>query len=88
MAATFAKERGVMVNSGSSALYLAVELLRPQPGRRDHHLAGDVLHRYRADGEPGSPPVFIDVTPNTYQLDTGSLERRSPTGPSPSSCPT
>ncbi len=27
VAATFAKRRGIMVNSGSSALYLAVELL-------------------------------------------------------------
>ena len=37
-----------MVNSGSSALYLAVELLGLEPGRRDPHLGGHVLDRHRA----------------------------------------
>ena len=32
VAALFGKKRGVMCNSGSSALYLAVDLLRLQPG--------------------------------------------------------
>ncbi|MFM8302864.1 MAG: DegT/DnrJ/EryC1/StrS family aminotransferase, partial [Actinomycetota bacterium] len=32
VAETFGKRRGVMVNSGSSALYLAVELLGLEPG--------------------------------------------------------
>src|ERR1035441_2335926 len=32
VAALFGKDAGVMVNSGSSALYLAVELLGAQPG--------------------------------------------------------
>lgn len=32
VAALFGKARGVMVNSGSSALYLAVELLDLEPG--------------------------------------------------------
>src|SRR4029450_7586076 len=32
VAASFAKKRGIMVNSGSSALYLAVELLGLAPG--------------------------------------------------------
>ncbi len=38
-----------MCNSGSSALYLAVELLGLAAGRRDHHVGGHVLHRHRAD---------------------------------------
>ena len=74
VAATFAKERGVMVNSGSSALYLAVELLRPQPG--DEIITSPVT--FSTDIAPmaraGVTPVFVDVTPNTYQLDTVSLE--------------
>ena len=32
VAALFGKRRGIMVNSGSSALYLAVELLGLEPG--------------------------------------------------------
>ena len=48
----FGKRRGVMCNSGSSALYLAVEVLGLAAGRRDRHLGGHVLDRHRADG-PG-----------------------------------
>jgi CDP-6-deoxy-D-xylo-4-hexulose-3-dehydrase len=32
VAAAFGKQRGIMVNSGSSALYLAIELLGLEPG--------------------------------------------------------
>ena len=47
VAELFGKRRGVMCNSGSSALYLAVELLGLAAGRRDHHVGSDVLHRHR-----------------------------------------
>ena len=39
---------GSWCNSGSSALYLAVELLGLRARRRGHHLGGDVLDRHRA----------------------------------------
>ncbi|MFZ1438888.1 MAG: DegT/DnrJ/EryC1/StrS aminotransferase family protein, partial [Candidatus Microthrix subdominans] len=74
VAATFDKRRGVMVNSGSSALYLAIELLRPQPG--DEIITSPVT--FSTDISPmaraGVTPVFVDVTPDTYQLDTDRLE--------------
>lgn len=74
VAATFDKRRGIMVNSGSSALYLAIELLRPQPG--DEIITSPVT--FSTDISPmaraGVTPVFVDVTPDTYQLDTDRLE--------------
>ena len=51
VAESFGKRRGVMCNCGSSALYLAIELLGLERGRRDRHLAAHVLDRHRADGE-------------------------------------
>ena len=74
VAATFDKRRGIMVNSGSSALYLAIELLRPQPG--DEIITSPVT--FSTDIAPmaraGVTPMFVDVTPDTYQLDTDRLE--------------
>lgn len=74
VAAAFGKQRGVMVNSGSSALYLAVELLGLEPG--DEILtpaltfSTDIASIVRA----GLVPVLLDVTPNTYQVDESRIE--------------
>ena len=63
VALAFGKQRGVMVNSGSSALYLAVELLALAPG--DEILtpaltfSTDIASIVRA----GLVPVLLDVTP-------------------------
>lgn len=74
VAATFAKQRGIMVNSGSSALYLAVELLGLEPG--DEIVTSAVT--FSTDVAPivraGLVPVFVDVTPDTYQIDTDRIE--------------
>ncbi|NNE74112.1 MAG: DegT/DnrJ/EryC1/StrS family aminotransferase [Acidimicrobiales bacterium] len=74
VAATFGKTKGIMVNSGSSALYLAVELLRPQPG--DEIITSAVT--FSTDIAPmaraGVTPVFVDVTPDTYQIDVEQIE--------------
>lgn len=74
VAAAFAKKRGVMVNSGSSALYLAVELLRPQPG--DEIVTASVT--FSTDIAPmvraGVTPVYVDVVADTYQIDTEQIE--------------
>ena len=51
VAALFGKAAGVMVNSGSSALYLAVELMGLPPGFGGHRPGGDVLHGHRAAGQ-------------------------------------
>jgi len=69
VAALFGKSRGVMVNSGSSALYLAVELLGLEPG--DEVLTSPLT--FSTDIAPlvrsGLVPVFVDVERDTYNLD-------------------
>jgi CDP-4-dehydro-6-deoxyglucose reductase, E1 len=74
VAASFAKKRGIMVNSGSSALYLAVELLGLAPG--DEVLTAAVT--FSTDVAPlvraGLVPVFVDVEYDTYQIDVDAIE--------------
>jgi CDP-6-deoxy-D-xylo-4-hexulose-3-dehydrase len=74
VAARFAKRRGIMVNSGSSALYLAVELLGLSPG--DEVLTSPLT--FSTDIAPlvraGLVPVFVDVEPDTYNLDADRAE--------------
>ncbi|MCB1015585.1 MAG: aminotransferase class I/II-fold pyridoxal phosphate-dependent enzyme, partial [Acidimicrobiales bacterium] len=69
VAALFGKAHGVMVNSGSSALELAVELLALEPG--DEVLTSPLT--FSTDLAPlvrrGLVPVFVDVEPDTYNLD-------------------
>ena len=74
VSAAFGKERGIMVNSGSSALYLAVELLGLEPG--DEIITSAVT--FSTDVAPivraGLVPVFVDVTADTYQIDVDQIE--------------
>jgi CDP-6-deoxy-D-xylo-4-hexulose-3-dehydrase len=74
VAASFGKRRGVMCNSGSSALYLAVELLDLEPG--DEIVTSAVT--FSTDIAPmvraGLVPVFVDVTEDTYQIDVDAIE--------------
>jgi CDP-6-deoxy-D-xylo-4-hexulose-3-dehydrase len=70
----FGKRRGVMCNSGSSALYLAVELLGLEPG--DEILTSAVT--FSTDVAPivraGLVPVFVDVEPDTFNIDVDAIE--------------
>ncbi len=50
VAALYAKKYGIMVNSGSSALYLAADLLNYEPGNRDHYSYTYVLYNYSTAG--------------------------------------
>jgi CDP-6-deoxy-D-xylo-4-hexulose-3-dehydrase len=63
-----------MCNSGSSALYLAVELLALQPG--DEIITAAVT--FSTDVAPivraGLIPVFVDVEPDTYNIDVDAIE--------------
>ena len=75
VAALFGKQAGIAVNSGSSALYLAVELL-------DLPVGSEVLTSvltFSTDIAPlvraGLVPVFVDVEPDTYNVDVDALER-------------
>ena len=74
VAELFAKRRGVMCNSGSSALYLAVEVLGLEPG--DEVVTSAVT--FSTDVAPlvraGAVPAFVDVTPDTYQIDIDAIE--------------
>src|SRR5690242_12692661 len=70
----FGKRRGVMCNSGSSALYLAVDLLGLEPG--DEVITSavtfstDVAPLVRAE----LVPVFVDVETDTYNIDVDAIE--------------
>ncbi|HEX6423607.1 MAG TPA: DegT/DnrJ/EryC1/StrS family aminotransferase [Acidimicrobiales bacterium] len=74
VAALFAKRRGVMCNSGSSALYLAIELLDLGPG--DEVVTSAVT--FSTDVAPmvraGVVPAFVDVTPDTFQIEVDGIE--------------
>lgn len=74
VAALFGKQAGAMCNSGSSALYLAVELLDLAPGREVITCAltfsTDVAPLVRA----GLVPVFVDVEPDTFNVDVARIE--------------
>ena len=74
VAALFGKQRGVMCNSGSSALYLAIEVLGLVPG--DEIVTSAVT--FSTDIAPmlraGLVPAFVDVTPDTYQIDVEGIE--------------
>lgn len=74
VAELFGKRRGVMCNSGSSAIYLAVEVLGLQPG--DEIITASVT--FSTDIAPmlraGLVPVFVDVTPDTFQIDVDAIE--------------
>jgi CDP-4-dehydro-6-deoxyglucose reductase, E1 len=74
-----AKRHGVMVNSGSSALRLAIDLLDLEPG--DEIITPvltfgtDVTAMVQSD----VVPAFVDVEPDTYQIDVERIEEM--TGP-------
>lgn len=74
VAELFGKARGVMVNSGSSALYLAIDLLGLERGDEIVTSAltfsTDLAPMIRA----GLIPVFVDVIPETYQIDVAQIE--------------
>ena len=74
VAELFGKRRGVMVNSGSSALYLAVELLGLEPGTEvvtcGLTFSTDVAPMVRA----GLVPVLVDCEPDTFCVDVARIE--------------
>jgi CDP-4-dehydro-6-deoxyglucose reductase, E1 len=74
VAALFGKQLGVMCNSGSSALYLAVELLDLPAGSEIITAAvtfsTDIAPIVRA----GHVPAFVDVDPGTFQVDVAAIE--------------
>ena len=89
MAELLAKRHGVMVNSGSSALRLAIDLLDLEPG--DEVITSPLT--FSTDIAPmvqsGIVPVFVDVDPDSYQIEVDGHPRRwSAPAPRPSWCRT
>lgn len=74
VAEIFGKRFGVMCNSGSSALYLAVELLELERGSEiltsPLTFSTDIAPMLRAD----LVPVFVDVEEDTFQIDVTKIE--------------
>lgn len=67
------KEHGVMVNSGSSALLLAVGLLDLEPG--DEVITSVLTFSTDVSSivQQGLIPVFVDVEPDTFQIDVNRI---------------
>lgn len=74
VAALFGKQRGIMCNSGSSALYLAIEVLNLDPGDEiitsPCTFSTDIAPMLRA----GIVPVYADITADTFQIDVDGIE--------------
>ena len=75
VAALLAHEHGVMVNSGTSACWLAVDLLGCKSG--DEVITSPLT--FSSDIAPlvrsGIVPAFVDVEPDTFQIDVAKIEQ-------------
>jgi CDP-4-dehydro-6-deoxyglucose reductase, E1 len=74
VAALFGKSRGVMCNSGSSALYLALELLDLPRGAEVVTCALTFSTDIAPIVRGGWVPALVDAEPDTYCVDTARLE--------------
>lgn len=74
VAALFDKQHGIMVNSGSSANYLAVELMRLQEGAEVITPALTFSTTVAPLVKMGLVPSFVDVEPGTYNIDAEKVE--------------
>ncbi len=74
VARLFDKRHGVMVNSGSSANFLAVKLLDLPPGSEVITPALTFATTVAPIVQNGLVPAFIDVLPGTYNIDAEAIE--------------
>jgi CDP-4-dehydro-6-deoxyglucose reductase, E1 len=74
VAARFGKAHGVMCNSGSSALYLALELLDLPPGAEVVTCALTFSTDVAPIVRGGWIPAFVDCAPLTYCVDVDRIE--------------
>jgi CDP-4-dehydro-6-deoxyglucose reductase, E1 len=74
VAALFAKSHGIMVNSGSSANYLAMELLQLPPGSEVITPALTFATTVAPIVRNGLVPAFVDVEEGTYNIDADAIE--------------
>ncbi len=74
IAGLYNKEYGIMVNSGSSALYLAAELLDYEEGSEIITPALTFSTTVAPQVKKGWVPAFIDVEEGTYNIDANKVE--------------
>lgn len=74
VAALFAKSHGIMVNSGSSANYLAIELLGLPAGAEVITPALTFATTVAPIVKNGLVPAFVDVEPDTFNIDAEQVE--------------
>ncbi|MCD6063842.1 MAG: NDP-hexose 3,4-dehydratase [Flavipsychrobacter sp.] len=74
IAKLYAKKYGIMVNSGSSALYLAADLLNYEPGAEIITPALTFSTTVAPLVKKGWVPAFVDVEEGTYNLDVNKVE--------------
>ncbi|MCC2981295.1 DegT/DnrJ/EryC1/StrS family aminotransferase [Sphingomonas sp. IC4-52] len=74
VAALFEKKHGIMVNSGSSANYLAVELLKLPPGSEVITPVLTFVTTVAPIIRAGLVPVFVDVREGTYNINEDQIE--------------
>ncbi|MGY8952598.1 MAG: DegT/DnrJ/EryC1/StrS family aminotransferase, partial [Flavobacteriales bacterium] len=70
----FDKKHGIMVNSGSSALYLAVEILNLPKGSEVITPALTFSTTVAPQIKNGLIPVLVDVEPGTFCIDADKIE--------------
>lgn len=74
VAELYNKKYGIMVNSGSSALYLAADLLNYEPGAEIITPALTFSTTVAPQVKKGWVPAFVDVEEGTYNLDADKVE--------------
>ena len=75
VAALFRKRHGIMVNSGSSANYLAVEILDLPKGAEVITPALTFATTVAPIVRSGLVPVFVDAAEATYNIDVEKIEQ-------------
>lgn len=75
VARLFGKKYGIMVNSGSSANLLAVELMQLPEGSEVITPLLTFATTVAPLVQKGLVPVFVDVAPGTYQINIGDIEK-------------
>lgn len=74
VAKLYSKKHGVMVNSGSSALYLAAELMNLKEGDEVITPALTFSTTVAPQVRKGWVPAFVDCAEGTYNIDVGKVE--------------
>lgn len=74
IAALFAKRHGIMLNSGSSANYLGIEILNLPKGSQVITPVLTFATTVAPLVKHGLIPAFVDVAPGTYNIDVNQVE--------------